>query len=73
MGKATLLRFTIWLGGTVSSGLAAVASGAGTGTMVFVVIAASVVSGILAERTFRSSSSPEEIRRDLEERLRKSD
>ena len=73
MSKAALMRLTIGVLGTVVTGFAATTSGLGTGTMLLAIVAGFIVTGLLADAAFRAYASPEEVRRDLEDRVRNSD
>lgn len=73
MSRAAIARLAIGVLGTLATGYGATATGLGTGAMLIAIVTGFFVTSILAEAAFRSMATPEEIRRDLEDRVRNSD
>lgn len=73
MSKAAIARLAVAVLGTVLTGYIALEVGLGTAAMLIVIVVGFVVTSSFAESAFRSMAAREEIRRDLEDRVRNSD
>ncbi len=73
MSKAGFARIAIGILGTVVTGMVATSSGLGTGLMLLAIVAGFIATGLLAEAAFRTFATPDEIRRDLEDRVHNGD